>query len=276
VISKLGVMQGRLLPKYNGLYQAHPKGYWQKEFFIAKDFSLDCIEFILDFKDFAENPLMHNDGLKEISSISNKTGIEVHSICADYFMEEPLHGSIEKNVEKSISVLTNLISNASLLGIKDIVIPCVDHSTLQVKGGKERFIDVISQVTNFVEKKKINLSLETDLPPDEFTKLLEKINSNFVTVNYDIGNSASLGYNPLEELDAYGEKISDIHIKDRLLGSKSVFLGNGDANFAAFFSALEKLNYQGIFIMQAYRDNEGLKVFKNQLDWFLSAKFINN
>ena len=41
-------MQGRLLPKYQGRYQAHPKDYWRDEFKIASSIGLDCIEFILD------------------------------------------------------------------------------------------------------------------------------------------------------------------------------------------------------------------------------------
>ena len=54
----IGVMQGRLLPKYKGRYQAHPLGYWQDEFYIAKDLGLDCIEFILDYENAELNPLM--------------------------------------------------------------------------------------------------------------------------------------------------------------------------------------------------------------------------
>ena len=42
-------MQGRLLPKYKGRYQAHPFGYWQDEFPIASELGLDCIEFIFDY-----------------------------------------------------------------------------------------------------------------------------------------------------------------------------------------------------------------------------------
>ena len=45
----IGVMQGRLLPKYQGRYQAHPLDSWKPEFKIAKSKSLDCIEFILVF-----------------------------------------------------------------------------------------------------------------------------------------------------------------------------------------------------------------------------------
>ena len=43
--SNIGVMQGRLLPKYRGRYQAHPLGYWQDEFVVAESIGLDVIEF---------------------------------------------------------------------------------------------------------------------------------------------------------------------------------------------------------------------------------------
>ena len=61
-------MQGRLLPKYKGRYQAFPKDTWQEEFKIASDFGLDCIEFIFDYEDYEKNPLIKNPKL--ISAIS--------------------------------------------------------------------------------------------------------------------------------------------------------------------------------------------------------------
>ena len=88
-----------------------------------------------------------------------------------------------------------------------------------------------------------------------------------MTVNYDIGNSAALGFDSIEELDAYGDRITDIHIKDRTLNGSSVILGQGNANFDRFFQKLKECNYKGPFIMQAYRDDEGVEVFKRQLKW---------
>ncbi len=44
-------------------------------------------------------------------------------------------------------------------------------------------------------------------------------------------------------------------------------MGSGDTQFERFFEALEPLNYEGPFIMQAYRDDEGLEIFKKQLNW---------
>ena len=118
-----------------------------------------------------------------------------------------------------------------------------------------------------IESKNINLSLETDLPPKAFKKLLDQLNFKNITVNYDIGNSASLGFDSEEELDSYGHKISDVHIKDRILDGGSVVLGEGNADFERFFKKLEQFEYTGPFIMQAYRDNEGVSIFKKQLDW---------
>ena len=268
--NKIGVIQGRLLPKYKGLYQAHPKGYWQDEFILAKELGLDCIEFILDFNDSEENPLLTSSGVSEIMGLSKRYGVRIDTICADYFMTAPLH-SIDKNVSLvSHKVILKLLESSYTLGVSDIVIPCVDQSSLNTQESQDRFVKALSKVVPIAEKYKINLSLETDLSPKAFINLLNRFNTNIVTVNYDIGNSASLGYDPVEELNSYGHKISDIHIKDRLLGGGSVPLGEGNADFSMFFNKLKEFSYMGPFIMQAYRDEEGVKLFKKQFNWIKS------
>lgn len=274
----LGVMQGRLLPKYKNRFQAHPVGYWKEEFHLAKELGIDCIEFILDFNDLNKNPLMTKKGVLEIKAISEETGVLVKTICADYFMEAPLH-SIDNTVSKvSFDILTKLIENTDILQIDDIVIPCVDISSFSDNDSINRFIKVIKKALPLLELKKINLSLETDLSPSKFCSLLNQIPSSRVKVNYDIGNSASMGFDPEEELNAYGERISDVHIKDRNLGGGSVVLGQGHADFDKFFKKLKEINYTGPFVMQAYRDDEGIEIFREQLAWLnnkLKKKFTN-
>ncbi len=266
----IGVMQGRLLPKYKGRYQAHPVNYWQDEFLIAKTLKLDCIEFILDYNDVEKNPLMSVSGLKEINSLIDETNVLVNSICADYFMEKPLHSVNRKEANESFRILEYLIDISGELNLKNIVIPCVDQSSLADSKALNRFIDRVNKVIPLAESNDVNLSLETDLAPLPFSQLLTHLDSNNITVNYDIGNSAALGYDPIDELTYYGDKVSDIHIKDRVLSGGPVLLGEGDANFSAFFNKIREFDYQGPFIMQAYRDDEGLKMFKKQLTWIKS------
>ncbi len=260
-------MQGRLLPKYNGRYQAHPVGTWQDEFPIAAELGLDCIEFILDHNDCKKNPLMTKSGRQQIQSVSERTGVRVLSVCADYFIESPLHSNNEKSARQSTEVLVELLNASVELGIKDIVVPCVDQSSIRDEHLRDRFAEVLLSIVPEAERCGINLCLETDLNPSQFEKLLNVLDAPRVTVNYDIGNSAALGYDYTSELSAYGERIRDIHIKDRGLGGGSVTLGSGNADIPGFFEYLNHFNYQGLFIMQAYRDDEGISVLKNQLDW---------
>jgi sugar phosphate isomerase/epimerase len=260
-------MQGRLLPKYLGRYQAHPVGYWQEEFSRAAEMGLDCIEFILDFNDAELNPLLRDDGPDEILLLSEKTGVTVSTVCADYFMEAPLHHHNEQIATQSQRVLKRLLSNGKRLGLTDIVIPCVEQSSLTDNVAVKRLIERLKPLEEDTGIFGINLALETDLAPQPFAELLERFHSCRVTVNYDTGNSASLGYDPVEELACYGGKITDVHIKDRKLKSGSVPLGTGDTQFASFFKTLRPLNYKGPFIMQVYRDDEALSVFKQQLAW---------
>jgi len=272
--NKIGVMEGRLLPKYEGRYQAHPVGYWKDEFSVAKELGLDCIEFILDYNDAEQNPLLKEGGIDELQAIIDKSGVAVYTVCADYFMEAPLHSSDNSVADQSQKVMLQLLENGAKLGITDVVVPCVDQSTLDGQDAANRFVERMKPMVIAAEKHGINLSLETDLAPQSFVDLLDHFNSDRVTVNYDIGNSAALGYDPVEELAAYGHRITDIHIKDRVRNGGPVVLGEGDADFDRFFQALEGYDYKGPFIMQAYRDDEGLSVFKEQFEWV--QKYLGN
>ena len=255
------------MPKYRGRYQAHPVGYWEQEFELAQSIGLDCIEFILDFNDAEKNPLLEKGGVDKILSLTDKTGVSVKTVCADFFMEAPLHSKDNAISELSQEVMKRLLNSSAELSVTDIVIPCVDQSSLDSQETADRFFKKLLPLVTVAEELGINLSLETDLPPKPFVNLLDRFNSDRVTVNYDIGNSAALGFDPVEELNAYGKRITDIHIKDRELASGPVTLGEGDADFTKFFNKLKEFNYEGPFIMQAYRDEEGVEIFKQQLEW---------
>tara|TARA_B100000686_G_C16641269_1_gene890266 strand:- start:211 stop:1041 length:831 start_codon:yes stop_codon:yes gene_type:complete len=263
----LGVMQGRLLHKYQGRYQAHPVGYWQDEFPLAAEVGLNCIEFILDYNQVEENPLFSDSGRQQILKLSRQTGVQVYSVCADYFMDAPFHGDDFNMTQVSLGVMRRLLEASADVGICNVVVPCVDHSSVQDISARSRFQQELMKIIPMAEKLGVNLSLETDLCPEDFKKLLTQLDSPRVTVNYDIGNSAGLGYDHELELEAYGNKISDIHIKDRSLGGGSVMLGKGNADLPGFFSLLSNFVYEGPFIMQAYRDDEGMNVFQEQLKW---------
>ena len=173
--NKIGVMEGRLLPKYKGRYQAHPVDYWQDEFGVAKELGLDCIEFILDYNDAEQNPLLKAGGIDELQNVIEQTGVAVYTVCADYFMEAPLHSEDNAVADQSQKVMLQLLENSEKLGISDVVVPCVDQSTLDGKEAANRFVERMKPMVTAAEKHGINLSLEADLTPQPFVDLLDRI-----------------------------------------------------------------------------------------------------
>ena len=110
---------------------------------------------------------------------------------------------------------------------------------------------------SFFYKLNLNILFEIDLVPSSVSHFISRFPRELFGINYDIGNSASLGYSPLEEFSNYGDRIKNVHIKDRLLGGSTVPLFTGNANFDLIFNLFSKYGYQGNFIFQTARAVDG-------------------
>ena len=268
-----GLMQGRLLPKVKGRYQAFPGKQWQSEFKIAKKIGINLIEFIFEENDEIVNPLINRNSLDQILEISYDTGVKVRSVCADYFMNNPVYDLENK---KNYEILQKLLQNCQYIGVKEIVIPFVDASKIDNNKKKENLIIFLKYFENILSENKIKLCLETDFNYQENRDLINKINSSHIRLNYDTGNSASLGFDTFEELKYNSDLICSYHIKDRKFQGGPVIFGSGDYKFDTFFSLINnKIIQPDYVILQSYRDDEGLEIFLKQFEWFKSKLNIS-
>jgi hexulose-6-phosphate isomerase len=103
----------------------------------------------------------------------------------------------------------------------------------------------------------MKLHLEMAHGPAEYAALLNRLPHPMLMVNYDSGNSASLGHNMRDEFAAYGPRIGSVHIKDRVRGGSTVPLGTGDADIPGMLEALVELRYAGDFVMEVARGEPG-------------------
>jgi L-ribulose-5-phosphate 3-epimerase len=265
---QIGIMQGRLSPRIDGKIQAYPAKTWQKEFEIAKEIGYSAIEWIVE-KPLEINALMSKSGMQEIKEIILKTGVRVDYVCADIFMQQPLVRMSEKIKEENKKILEQILINSKEIGAIGVEIPFVDASSIKTESEIEELISVTQDAFKLTGEIGIDVSLETDLNAKEFKKLLEKINLDHVKANYDIGNSASLGYEPLEELENYGQKILNVHVKDRKLGGTTVPLGTGNADIRCVFEKLDEIGYTGGITMQAARGEDDVETAREQLMYTL-------
>jgi len=249
----IGIMQGRLSPPVGGRIQAFPWNSWEQEFFQAKEIGLDMIDWLVTSDKFYENPLLTTEGVKRINTLLSETGIRIDSACAHYFVDCPLLSCSPSELEERTGVLDLLINRLSHLGIKYLEIPFVDNSAIKDKTELEQVVQAVKPRLERAHQLGITLAFETSLPAEMFSAFLSSLNHPAARANYDMGNSASLGYDPEEELGSYGELVVTVHVKDRVLNGGTVPLGQGDTNFATCFSMLRAKNYAGPFILEVAR-----------------------
>lgn len=261
-MGRIGIMQGRLLPPYPGRFQCFPRDNWALEFRAAQAAGLGCIEWIVDGFGLEDNPMLSPGGTDAIRSRSAVHGVAVRSICADFFMEQPLVRATPWERDTRLDFLGRLLRQAGDLGVQRVVLPFVDASRIDTAPEFEEVVATLGQALELAEAESVELHLESSLDPSRFARLLDRLDHRLLRVNYDSGNSASLGYSVREEFAAYGDHIGSVHIKDRVLGGGTVPLGTGNTDFPALWEALRDIAYGGDFILQTARGPAG-----EEVDW---------
>lgn len=255
----LAIMQGRLGPPSGGRIQSFPSGRWRDEFAGARSAGLAGIEWIYEADRPDANPLASEAGIREIQGVVRFTGARVVSVCADWFMTHPL-------ITGGSGKLAWLVERAAQVGARHVVVPFVDGSALDERE-IPRATSELLRARSTAERAGVEIHLETALPPDHVCALLARLPAPCFQVTYDIGNSAALGYDPVEELNAYGARVGSVHVKDRVRGGATVPLGEGAASISTVFRLLRGVRFDGTFVLQVARGADG-----HEIEWASGAR----
>jgi hexulose-6-phosphate isomerase len=114
-------------------------------------------------------------------------------------------------------------------------------------------MDGLSLIEPDLHKNSIKIVFESDFIPDRLKAFIDQFSPDNYGINYDIGNSAAMGFDPREEIKAYGRRILNVHVKDRLLHGTTVPLGRGNADMPKVLEELNSIGYNGNFILQTAR-----------------------
>lgn len=128
-----------------------------------------------------------------------------------------------------------------------------------------------------IKKKNVEILFESDFKPKALEKFIKRFDLRYFGINYDIGNSAGLGYDIDSEFKSYGKYIKNIHIKDKKFKGKTVRLGEGDAQFEKLEKNIKKLKYKGSVILQTARSKRKQDYNEAKLNFkFIKEKLKNN
>ena len=228
------------------------------------------MEWTLDQDNLSSNPLLTQDGQKEISSLCNYYGISIPSLTADCCMQAPFWKANTADRFLLEKDFLSIIQACSSLNISTVVLPLVDNGRLETSLQKETLLDFLLLHVELFRRSNVRIAFESDFSPSSLSNFIEDLPVDVFGINYDIGNSASLDFNCAEELTLYGSRIFNVHIKDRMKFGSTVPLGMGNADFPLVFRLLRDVDYSGNFIFQTARavdsDHLGvLRLYKEQV-----------
>ena len=266
-INKIGIMQGRLSPRPYPLLQQFPRDSWKQEFIYAKDIGYDFIEWIFEENNYEQNPIWTPEGRTEIKRCISETGITVESICADFFLENPLFRRKKYSLNSLIDKLKLLISYAADIGAKVILFPVLENAEITDPKEEAVLVSALKECLSILDNYHVKIGLETELEAKRYYLLSEQFKSENIGVYYDTGNCAFRGYDMKKDMEILKPLLLQVHIKDRLVGGGSVFLGTGATNFLEGIPYLQEHGYKGNYVMQTYFEDDYLGAAKKNLEW---------
>lgn len=256
--ANIGFMQGRLSPIVDGKIQSFPWNTWRQEISEATSIGLNIMEWTLDQERLHENPLMSAGGQAQILELCKFYDFSIPSLTGDCFMQAPFWKVSGHDLCEKLKLdLDSILEACSKVGIRYVVIPLVDDGRLENLEQENNLANHLLAIESKLIRLGVKIIFESDFAPGDLKRFISRFSSGNFGINYDVGNSAALGFDPEIEFAAIGDRICNVHVKDRIKGGGSVPLGEGDANFEKVFELLERGGYRGNYILQAARDDGG-------------------
>lgn len=253
----IGFMQGRLSPQLNGMIQAFPWEHWEAEFPAAQALDLHLMEWTLDHARLDENPLMTETGRARIAELARRHDVRVGSLTGDLFMQAPFWRVNGEERAQRLREFDRVAHACAASRIRFIVVPLVDSGSMRSRAEEDVVVAELGARGDWLAGHDLAVAFECDYAPVELARFMARLPAPQFGINYDIGNSAALDYDCREELAACGDRILNVHVKDRLKGGTTVPLGTGNADLPRALGLLRKRGYAGSYILQTARAADG-------------------
>jgi L-ribulose-5-phosphate 3-epimerase len=237
----------------------------------AKQLGFNFIEMSIDESDQRLARLTWSkDNIHKINETQLYEDIYVQSICLSGHRRYPL-GSSDENIRKrALEIMFQAIDLAQKIGVRVIQLAGYDvYYETKTQLTAQNFKESLIVALDYAAKKQVILALE--IMDDTFLNSISKYielkqalsNHPYLKVYPDVGNLSAWPQNNVRNELAKG--INDtvaIHLKDTLPVTadfkgkfKDVLFGEGEVDFVEVFQTLQRLKYNGPFLIEMWLEN---------------------
>lgn len=188
---------------------------------------------------------------EEIAAAAQEAGIEIHSVMAGTHWQLPLSSTDEEVREKGVAGIKDALHVAKWAGADTVlVVPGVVTENVSYAAAYELSKKSLYEILPTAEELGIVMALENVwnkflLSPIEFREFVDGFESELVRAYFDVGNILLYGY-PHQWIDALGERIVKVHVKDFDVNTRQfVALLTGSVDYPRVVNALRGVGYDG-------------------------------
>lgn len=175
--------------------------------------------------------------IEQYKKAMNETKVVVSSICMGLLNRCPFISD-----PRATRWVSDTIDAAAALGAKTILLAFFGRGALKNRTQMEKAAELLKPLAPIAAKKGVTLGIENTLSAEDNLFILDKAgHPDGLKIYYDIGNSTGNGYNVPKEIRLLGDKIAQIHFKDRKTG----LLGQGQVDMAVVAQAMVAIRYNG-------------------------------
>ncbi len=192
-----------------------------------------------------------DDELEKIKKISQELGIAFHSFIPG--VPHRLGDEKAEDRKEAVRMYARAVEVAAKIGAEVMLIhPGPVTSTVTYLDMYNWVMEGLSELRKVAEENKVALGLENVwnkflMSPLEASDLIDKIDSPYVGIYFDIGNILLFGY-PEQWIRILGKRIKEVHLKDFKItrrGNFFTYLLHGDVDWHAVMAALKETGYDG-------------------------------
>ena len=270
-----------------GIYEkALPDSFtWEEKLKAAKTAGFDYMELSIDESEHRLSRLDWTDEeIENLRSIMYKEGISFPTMCLSGHRKYPFGSKDPRKREKAMEIMEKAIHLAVKLGIR-----CIQLATYDVyyeesdDETKQLFLEGMREAVAMASRAGVILAME--IMDTEFVgtivraiHYLKEIPSPYFKIYPDMGNLSNFSNDVTGEFELGISETVAIHVKETKPGVfKNVPFGEGDVKFTEIFKKLKELNYQGMFLIEMWADNQNAQTLEQATEKIAGAyRFVTD
>jgi inosose dehydratase len=120
-------------------------------------------------------------------------------------------------------------------------------------------MQALDQLNDLVQEFKINIAIHNHGPRSRYDKLQQVVDAvkdrhRRIGASADLGHFLRSGEDPVKVVEALGDRIHSVHLKDVKDGKTFTILGKGDMNLYEVLKALKAVKFDGVLALE-YEEN---------------------